>query len=306
MSDGSHLSNFAGDKKEWPVYMTIGNLWSKIRQMPSTHSVVMVALLPIPIKNRNIPEKRLDKEQQTNGEVLNEVLWQLLQPFTFKHKPGAESRYYNVLCADGNFRSYKPVLAAWPADRPEYSDLHHLKRHVCLWCECPKNELGDYVPPDKQHPRWDHNLYRMLSDANTKAANAELPSRNVHRGFNVFRHIPCIVSDFPKPGLLHTLQIGMLDHLQKLIFHFMKTHKRLNKYNAIWLSMPASHDLTPKNKSYEEVSQWNGKKMKEMSRSVLAVVTQSLRGGSPAQRPLFNHTIECTRALLEFYMYTQY
>ena len=92
----------------------------------------MVALLPIPIKNRNIPEKRLDKEQQTNGEVLNEVLWQLLQPFTFKHKPGAESRYYNVLCADGNFRSYKPVLAAWPADRPEYSDLHHLKRHVCF------------------------------------------------------------------------------------------------------------------------------------------------------------------------------
>ena len=55
MSDGMHLSNFAGDKKEWPVYMKIGNLSSKIRQTPSTHSVVMVALLLIPIKNRNIP-----------------------------------------------------------------------------------------------------------------------------------------------------------------------------------------------------------------------------------------------------------
>jgi len=60
-SDGTHLSNFAGDKKEWPVYMTIGNLSSKIRQMPSTDSIVMVALLPIPIKNRNIPQKRLDE-----------------------------------------------------------------------------------------------------------------------------------------------------------------------------------------------------------------------------------------------------
>jgi len=66
MSDGTHLLNFAGDKKEWPVYMTIGNLSSKIRQMPSTHSVVMVAFLPIPIKNRNIPQMRLDEQRQTN------------------------------------------------------------------------------------------------------------------------------------------------------------------------------------------------------------------------------------------------
>jgi len=34
LSDGMHLSNFAGDHKEWPVYMTFGNLSSKLRQMP--------------------------------------------------------------------------------------------------------------------------------------------------------------------------------------------------------------------------------------------------------------------------------
>jgi len=180
MSDGTHLSNFAGDKKEWPVYMTIGNLSSKIRQMPSTHSVVMVALLLIPIKNRNIPQKGLDEQRQSNREVLNEVLRRPLQPLTFKHNPSAESGYHNVLFADGKFTRCKPVLAAWLAHCPEYSDLHHLKRHVCIRCECPKNELGDYVPPDKQRPRWDHNLYRTLSDANTKAANAELSSRHGH------------------------------------------------------------------------------------------------------------------------------
>jgi hypothetical protein len=66
LSDGTHLSNFAGDKKESAVYMTIGNLASKIRQMPSTHSVVMVTVLPIPIKNRNIPHKWLDEQRQMN------------------------------------------------------------------------------------------------------------------------------------------------------------------------------------------------------------------------------------------------
>jgi hypothetical protein len=65
-ADRTHLSNFAGDKTEWPVYMTIGNHSSKIRQMPSRHSVVMVTLLPTPMRNRNILLKRLDEQSQTN------------------------------------------------------------------------------------------------------------------------------------------------------------------------------------------------------------------------------------------------
>jgi hypothetical protein len=86
----------------------------------------------------------------------------------------------------------------------------------------------------------------------------------------------------------------------------MKTHERLDNYNAIWLSFPAYHDLTLKNMSYEEVSKWNGTEMKEMSWYLLGVVTQSLRGGNPAQCPIFNRAIQCTRALLEFYMYARY
>ena len=238
--------------------------------------------------------------------MLNDVLWRELQPLTLTQNPSAESGYYNVLCADGNFSCCKPFLATWLADCPDYSDLHHLERHVCFWYEGPKNELGDHAPFDKQQPRWDYNLYRMLSDANTKGADAELLSRHVHRGFNLFQHILCIVSDLPKPDLLHTMQIGMLDHLQKWIFHFMKTHKQLDKYNAILLSVPAYHDLTPRNKTYEEVSQLNGKEIKEMSQYLLGVVTQSLQGGSPPQRPIFNHAIEFARALLEFCMYAWY
>jgi len=53
----------------------------------------------------------------------------------------------------------------------------------------------------------------------------------------------------------------------------MKTHKQLDNYNAIWLSVPTYHNLIPKTKSYEEDSQWNGKKMKEMSQYLLGVVT---------------------------------
>ena len=112
MFDGIHLSNFAGDKTEWPGYMTIDNLSMKIRQIPSTHSVVIVALLPLPIKDCNVHLKRLDEQRQTNREVLNEVLQRLLQHLTFKHNCSGVSGYHNVPCADGNFRHCKSVLAA--------------------------------------------------------------------------------------------------------------------------------------------------------------------------------------------------
>jgi hypothetical protein len=187
-----HLSNFAGNKNQWP-------------------------------------QKWLDEQRQTNRELMNRVLRLLLHRLTFNQNPSAQRGYYNVLCADGNFRHCKPVLAAWLADCPQYSDLYHLKRHVCFWCECPQNELGDYVPPDKQHPQRDHNLHRTLSNANNKEADAELSSRHVYRGFNVFRNSRCIVSDLPNPNLLHTMQIGILDHHQKWIFHFMKTHEWHNE-----------------------------------------------------------------------------
>jgi len=132
MCDRTHLPNFCGDKIEWLVCMIIGNLSSKSRPMPSAHRIVMVTLLPIPIQIRNDLHQWLDKQRQTNREVLNNVLWRVLQPLTFKQNPNAESGYYNVLYADGSFRRWKPVLAAWLADCPEFNNLNHLERHVCF------------------------------------------------------------------------------------------------------------------------------------------------------------------------------
>jgi len=42
--------------------MTFANVSSKLSQMSSTDSVIMVALLAIAMKNHNIPQKRLDEQ----------------------------------------------------------------------------------------------------------------------------------------------------------------------------------------------------------------------------------------------------
>jgi hypothetical protein len=72
------------------------------------------------------------------------------------------------------------------------------------------------------------------------------------------------------------MQISMHDHHQEWSFHLMMTDKQLDKYNAIWFSVPAHNDLTPNNMSYDDVSHWNGKEMKEIRRYLLGVVTQSI------------------------------
>jgi hypothetical protein len=86
----------------------------------------------------------------------------------------------------------------------------------------------------------------------------------------------------------------------------MMMSERLDKYNAIWLSVPAYHDRKVINKSYEEASEWNGKVIKDISRYLLGVVTQSLQGISPTQSPIFNRAIEFTWEWLEFNMYARY
>jgi len=130
MSNKMHLSNFGADKKDWPVYMTFGNLSSKIHQMPLTHSIVMVALLAIWIKDRNIAQKRLEYQWQTKREEPNEVLQRIPLTLTLKLNPSAKGRYYNVLCADCNFTTCKPVFRSWLSNCPEFGDLHHSERLV--------------------------------------------------------------------------------------------------------------------------------------------------------------------------------
>ncbi|KAH0603944.1 uncharacterized protein H6S33_006975 [Morchella sextelata] len=49
-SDGTHLTNFSGDKKTWPIYMMIGNIPGKVRSKPLTKVHLLLTLLSIPPK----------------------------------------------------------------------------------------------------------------------------------------------------------------------------------------------------------------------------------------------------------------
>jgi len=54
--DAAHLANFSGNGKVWPLYMTIGNIKSSIRNKPTSHAWVPVAiLLNAPKRIKKVP-----------------------------------------------------------------------------------------------------------------------------------------------------------------------------------------------------------------------------------------------------------
>ena len=95
-SDQTHLTNFSGDKKAWPVYLTLGNIVSTVRNKPSAMAMILVALLPVPPKFTKQKAAQIDAQRGVNRHILHSVLEQVFQPL---HIPGQHG--IELPCADG-------------------------------------------------------------------------------------------------------------------------------------------------------------------------------------------------------------
>ena len=108
LSDSTHLTVHVGDKKIWPVDMTIGNISSTVRMKPTTHSVVLIAVLPE--KAKYSAQSGISKQKQAtwDHQIIHEVLKVVLQPL-FDHSRNCDpndtspSPYFHALCGDGNW-----------------------------------------------------------------------------------------------------------------------------------------------------------------------------------------------------------
>jgi len=79
MSDQTHLTNFSGDKKAWPVYITIGNLPSTKRNRPGSMAVLLLALLPVPPKLSQSSSAK-DVQRDINADTLQGVFELIFAP----------------------------------------------------------------------------------------------------------------------------------------------------------------------------------------------------------------------------------
>ncbi|KAF8431494.1 hypothetical protein BGX38DRAFT_1083830, partial [Terfezia claveryi] len=122
-SDQTHLTNFSGDKKLWPLYMSIGNIKSTIRNKPT-----MNAILGHPVE-----AQELDTLQVTHG-ILSSILSPLADA---KIQQGTE-----MVCCDEKVRNCVPRLSAWLADHMENVMIHGILSNRCPVCIAPPNKFG--------------------------------------------------------------------------------------------------------------------------------------------------------------------
>ncbi|RPA71078.1 hypothetical protein BJ508DRAFT_197565, partial [Ascobolus immersus RN42] len=136
-SDTTHLSVGSGCHKFWPLYISIGNIPSSIRNKPSNNAWILLAQIPIPPsmrtydKTKNGPRTEwVQRYQDHKDEALRVVINAIFEPIKESAKTGMQ-----VLCADGTRRLGFPEVAAWIANFQEYNKLYTTKAHGCCLCE---------------------------------------------------------------------------------------------------------------------------------------------------------------------------
>ena len=138
-SHQTHPSNFSGDNKAWPVYITLGNLLSARGNSHGSMAVLLLALLPVPPK-RSKSTKADQYQRQVNADTLQNAFELICAPLKHGALDGVP-----IDCPDGTVRRCFSIFSACIADHMENVTLHRLKSNTCLTCEVPAGELGTNI-----------------------------------------------------------------------------------------------------------------------------------------------------------------
>jgi hypothetical protein len=308
--DQAHLTNYSGDKKEWPLYLSLGNIDLTIRSKPSDLARIGVALLPVPptdhIKGHG-KTTALKEQQIHNREVLRKVFELIFRPLDALCNAGQ-----HIHLVDGRMLQCYPVICAWRADYFENIHWHSIEQPDCPVCKAPKSSF-----PEWNSSSWqlrDYQLYFQKMILATQADETErrearqyLEDRVVGTSAGVFGNMKWIsLTTIIIPDILHTVYLRMLQHLINWIMSFLEQHSRIDKFNQLWAMMPPYPGFTGFNKPYSKMMQSSGKEMKALGRVIVPGFVGTHFNLSASQRIPFTEALLCVKNLVYFHLMSQY
>jgi hypothetical protein len=266
--------------------------------------ILLLALLPVPPKLSHESVRADETQRQMNADALQAVFDLILAPLQQISKDGTV-----MDCADGKTRLCFPILSAWIADHAEHTILHGITSRSCPKCEVPATELGQdprntYKPRDYTHYAQKTREYKQTQATSIADYFHQIGvkiDRNVFSG--LYRVNP---ADLHKPDLLHNIYLGLFKHMMKWVEGFLKKHKRQQAFDDIWKELPPYPGFGVPKKAYREVTQWQGKEMRNLGRCISAVFASSLRNPDSTQQLPFKRALQCVSSLIDFTLMTQY
>ncbi|QRW03427.1 plasma membrane ATPase 4 [Ceratobasidium sp. AG-Ba] len=273
-SDETKLTTFSGNKKAHPVYLTIGNLPKRLRRRTSKRANVLLGYLPVPKLDC---ESNEEQRRYHRRNLFHTCMRTMLEPLAEACKTGVE-----VVCADGNIRRIYPVLAAYIADFIEQCKVACIKQTHCPLCSVDPREKGNL---GNAPPRTHNDIIKAIKDhrGEGSARFERLGLYDVNPFWKDFPYlrVDCLMT----PDLLHQLHKGVLkDHLTKWITNLIGD-QTIDERHA---TMPEYHGMRHFKNGITRVSQWTGRELKEMAKTLLPLISDMDRWVVAAARALLD------------------
>jgi len=94
----------------------------------------------------------------------------------------------------------------------------------------------------------------------------------VQIGNNVFTGLDRVSpADLHKLDLLDNIYIGLFKYMMEWVEGFLKKHKRQQGFDDGWKEIPPYPGFSVPKKAYGEITQWQGKEMRNLGRCISAV-----------------------------------
>ena len=275
----------------WPIYITIGNIDSEIRNKPSKHTWIPLAFLPIPPKRlEKLPDYPLEKQELDALQVFHEIVSLILSPLT----DDKTLQGIPMACCDEKVRKCVPKLAGWLADHIENCTIHGIANNQCPMCIAPTDDFGHL--PDTPFPPRPHAIYAAAYRRSDAISLRQAGVKNINNALWHLRNFKPY--QIVKPDTLHTLYLGMLEHLMKWVFEFLTLVGRANTFHHLWSRLPPFSCLARSSKAYRSVSQWQGKEMRNLLCVLLAGSPPTLSRTCTLQPLPTRHTSLMPKAIL--------
>jgi len=126
-------------------------------------------------------------------------------------------------------------------------------------------------------------------------------------GNNVFTRFDLVSpADLDKLHLLHNIYLALLKHMMEWVEGFLKKHKWQQALDDAWKEIPPYPGFSVAKKTNREITQWQGKEMRNLGRCILAVLASALRNPDSSEYQDFTSALKCVSPLVDFTLMAQY